>query len=671
MVVWLQLSLRNYGNNPNTTNANTRMHYRKCRIWSAGTTSAQNVVPNIFGRYGYTTFDECEMYGTQGLQREGSTHRIYSIANTGAGISQAGNNSSPPFIVNGYRNSGSFNGLDFRVYRGSLSGGSETTNTANMIISKDSPAGTNLYLGSADDAFFAGGQQNGNLEMKRNLNFVHTGANTNSVTYFKDVTRALGTVGSAAVNIANQRGSTSGGSTQDGTAATTGQSITATRNGTVVASDNIALQNDRTYVQANSSSANVLIGEIYTTTSAINTYANQNTIGRPGYDGGASGIATNRVSRRGKDDTQGSRLNRDNYDLYTWSYTGQFSKISDYSMNAGANGQAGTVGVGLLADLNLTVTNPTTVAGYTDVSTGDKLYDYAKYYKTATTTLNGRTLQQRLELGGVDGTTPTTTVANGGGGYLAYIDTNNNISFNDIFSSFTISGGTNANPFNVAAGIQGPVQGTWNGTTYSYGDCVPAVPTTQGVLTMYAGTANAIADTRTLDFGSRNVSLVNQPTVAGNWAPLKTTGTIQLGGTVGGTNAQIRFNAGNGTSGLGVALTGAVTVAVVFTFTGQTGSNLPSSSVSFAVTTTATTTIGPAAIAAGLAGVGGTFGTATISANQGFSTATWANAGWTDSTTGTGASAVVIVNGPQDISVDNPSNRIHIDFNCGYCFRYC
>ena len=242
--------------------------------------------------------------------------------------------------------------------------------------------------------------------------------------------------------------------------------------------------------------------------------------GRTGYDGGPTGVTSTRVSRRAKDDTQGSKGNRDNYDLYAWSYNGAFVRETDYSMNSGATGSSTTVTISQLVDLNITQSNPATVAAYTDLSAAGRLYDYAKYYKTASGTINGLTQKQRLELGGVDGTTPGAALTSGGGGYLVY-PSGNSLRFNPIFSSFDITGGTNALPFQVI-GAQGPVNGTWTGTAYNYGDCVPAITTNPGALFLYAGTAGAIGGTATLDFGANFVNVSNSGNATfGSYAPMR------------------------------------------------------------------------------------------------------------------------------------------------------
>ena len=347
-----------------------------------------------------------------------------------------------------------------------------------------------------------------------------------------------------------------------------------------MASDGTALQNDRTYVIPSGTQTNVLLGELF----SCGASTDGSRLGRTGYDGGPTGVTSTRVSRRAKDDTQGSRTNRDNYDLYAWSYNGAFIRETDYSMNSGASGSSTTVAIGQLVDLNITQSNPATVAAYTDLSAAGRLYDYAKYYKTASGTLNLRTQKQRLELGGVDGTTPGSALTAGGGGYLVY-PLAGTLQFNPIFSSFSISGGASALPFGVAPLAQGPVNGTWTGTTYNYGDCVPALATTQGSLGIFTGAAGAIGGTTPLNFGARTVNISNVFFATfGSYAPMQAdtfvytsvstvltgltaTSSIVLPTTGTAINTSGTIVLGDGTPIIATTLSGSTTIQGGFTVT--------------------------------------------------------------------------------------------------------
>ena len=485
-------------------------HVRQCR-WSSFGNALNNVNSLWFMVNGTITVDSLSTYGTGSFTKTaaaagntGGQPLIYNITNGGSTFNQ-NENSNNPFRIFGYSSKGSI--ADFGGWQNTLPtvvSNDPFQATGTFLQSWDSPLGTNAYVTSADITFSSPtGNQNSNTEIWRRITPTVSGTGVaNGIVYLKDVTRSVGTTATAA------RGRITGVTNQGGNQGNTGATVTS-RDGTTVASDGTALANDRTYIIQSGTQTNILLGELYSCGAASDI----SRLGRTGYDVGVGGVTSTRISRRGKDDTAGSRTNRDNYDLYSWSYNGVFTKVSDYSMNTGATGGSTTVPIGQLVDTDLTQKAMATTAAYTDVSTVEKLYDYAKYYKVATGTINGRTQKQRLELGGVDATDPTASISNGGGGYLAYIDGNGNVAFNNIFSSFTINGGTNANPFSVEAAAQGPVQGTWNGTSYNYGDCVPAIPTTQGALALYAGVANAISDNKSLDFGSRNVTVMAQPTV--------------------------------------------------------------------------------------------------------------------------------------------------------------
>ena len=524
--------------------ASTRLHFRKCNVWSVGNTVNTNTNPTIFcgATSGVFTCDELTLTGTHVLQREGSIMNIYSLINKGAGFIQAENTDAVTF--NGYQNVGSQNGFDFGGFRCFATSAGGTG--ASIILSYNSTAGTNIYAGSADLTFVAGNNQNINIEFHRNLTLRATNAAgttlTTPVAYLKDVTRTVTTTA------ANPRGAVS--AAPDGTQATCGQTVTS-RSGTTVLFDAIQVQYDRTYTAvSNTAAIDILLGEVYTNSSTV--AATTSRVGRPGYEGN-SGLATNRISRRGKDDNIGLRTNRDNYDVYWWDYNTLFGRTSDFSLNANST----QVQI-LLNDGDITQQTPATVGAYTSLETAAKIYDYFKYYKTAAGTVDGRVRLARLELGGIDGSAPT-TLALGGGGYLCYAN-GSTLQFNPIFSAATISTGSNAAPLQIAAAAQGPISGSWNGTVYTYGNAARATSTAtvQGALTLFAGTST-ISSTSTfnaLAFGTINLALTAQAIGTGNWASISAN-QITLG-TGGGNGTTIFQNLAATTAIVGLPTTGSI-----------------------------------------------------------------------------------------------------------------
>ena len=627
-------------------------HVRQCR-WSSFANTVNGVNSLWFMAGGVTTVDGLQTYGTGSFTKVsgtagtlGGTQIIYSIANGGSTFNQ-NENSSTPFRIYGYTSKGAI--ADFGGWRNSLPtivSNDPTQATGTFLQSWDSPLGTNVYVTSADITF-SGGQQNANVEMWRRIMptvTVPNVANPSGVVYLKDATRQVGGSTGGQTSQPNARGLLVNVVNQGGNQDNTGSSVIS-RFGATVLSDNAPASDDRTYVVASGGQTNVLLGELYSS----NNPNDSSRLGRTGYDGGPSGISTTRISRRGKDDTQGSRTNRDNYDLFSWSYSGQFSKVADYSMNATANGNIGSVTIPQLIDTLITQPLIATTAAYTDLSATGRLYDYAKYYKTASGTINGRTQQQRLELGGVDGTDPTATIANGSGGYLVYVNAAGNLAFNNIFNSATLAGGISTLPFNVAPPAQGPVRGTWNGTTYTYGTNVPAIPTVQSGLTISTGTVNSIIDSRTMDFGAIPVTIRNQPATASTtYAPIKTTGNITLSRGIG---ANLTLTASNASSATVVSWASAGTVTVSFLFSGSVGFT-PPLAASFNITTTAGGTLSLANYYSAMAGNAVTGGGFTIAAGQGFASSAWSSIGW--SVIGTSTNLYLV--GPQSSQWTTPPN---------------